>query len=211
MAARAVAGAGDVHVLAGVTAGERFGRQVANAGDVDGNGAADLVVGADMAYRYGRTRAGELTFALLPGPAPKAPPPVDPQPTPTPTPTASPTAVPTAMPTPTPSPAPVVERPIPTITDRSLTATRRGRLLLTVRCAATTAACPGRLTLTLAGKRRTATYTAPAGETVRVRVTLTAAQRRSLARHSRLRGKLAFALADGTTRTLKLTVRGPRR
>ena len=38
-----------------MTAGERFGRQVANVGDVDGNGAADLVVGADMAYRYGRT------------------------------------------------------------------------------------------------------------------------------------------------------------
>ena len=50
--------AADVQVLAGVTAGERFGRQVANVGDVDGNGADDLVVGADMAYRYGRTRRG---------------------------------------------------------------------------------------------------------------------------------------------------------
>ncbi|HEY6891935.1 MAG TPA: choice-of-anchor D domain-containing protein, partial [Solirubrobacter sp.] len=70
--------------LSGVTAGERFGRQVAGVGDIDGNGAADFAIGADMAFRYGRTRAGEVTVALVPGPVPAAP-----TPTPTPTPTAT--------------------------------------------------------------------------------------------------------------------------
>jgi hypothetical protein len=65
--------------------------------------------------------------------------------------------------------------------------------------------------LTLAGKRRSASFTAPAGKSVRVRVALIATQRRSLARNKRVRPTLTFTLADGTTRTLKLTVRGPRR
>ena len=150
-----------------------------------------------MALRYGRTRAGEVTVALLPGPAPEPPPgsgadaDADPDRD----------GEPDRGPLGDAGPDAVRQAPIPTVTDRSLTADRRGRLTLTVRCAATTDACPGRLTLTLAGVRRTAPFTAPAGKTVRVRVTLTAAQRRSLTRHKRVNAKVTFAVA-GTTRTL---------
>ena len=80
---RSLATLGDAgSTLDGVTAGERFGRQVANVGDVDGNGADDLAIGADFALRYGRTRAGELTVALLAGDKPE--PPGTPTPTPRP-------------------------------------------------------------------------------------------------------------------------------
>lgn len=193
-----------VPALTGVTAGERFGRQVAAVGDVDDNGVGDLAIGADMAFRFGRTRAGEVTIALLPGPVPPAPPGEEPGDSPTPTP------VP-AAPTPVPAPAAPAPKPIPTVTDRSLTADRRGRLTLTVRCAAVTVACPGRVTLTLAAVRRVARFTVQPGKTARVRVTLTAAQRRALARHKRLRAKLAFAVTAGNvnaTRTVNITVRG---
>jgi hypothetical protein len=207
-----LADAARVSALSGVTAGERFGRQVANVGDVDGNGADDLAVGADMALRYGRTRAGELTVALLPGPVPAAP-------TPTPTATATPIATaspePTATPVPFASPSPTpVAKPVPTVTSRALKADRRGRVTLSVRCAAITVACPGRVTLALAGARRTATFTAQPDKPVAVRLTLTAAQRRSLSRHKRLDAKLTFAVTvNGTTtiRTLAVTVRGAKR
>ncbi len=97
---RSLATLGDAgSTLDGVTAGERFGRQVANVGDVDGNGTADLAIGADFALRYGRTRAGEVTVALLAGDKPDAPEPEAsrrrprprrPQPTATAVPTVSP-------------------------------------------------------------------------------------------------------------------------
>src|SRR5262249_52037174 len=59
--------------LEGQTAGERLGRQVTGIGDVDGNGAADVAFGADMAAGRGRGGAGEATVALLPGPPPAFP------------------------------------------------------------------------------------------------------------------------------------------
>lgn len=68
----------------GQQAGDRFGRTVAGVGDVDGDGAADLAVGADFALRYGRVNAGEVTVALLPAAAPAYTPdpdPIDPDPT----------------------------------------------------------------------------------------------------------------------------------
>ncbi|MDO8213783.1 choice-of-anchor D domain-containing protein [Conexibacter sp. CPCC 206217] len=67
--------------LDGQQAGERFGRAVAGVGDVDGNGAADLAVGADMALRFERAGAGETTVALLPAAAPAYTPDPDPDPT----------------------------------------------------------------------------------------------------------------------------------
>lgn len=48
----------------GTLAGDRFGRQVAAGGDVDGNGTPDFAVGADFANRGG-AQAGEVTVALM--------------------------------------------------------------------------------------------------------------------------------------------------
>lgn len=214
----------DLEPLTGATLGERFGRQVANVGDVDGNGAADLAVGADMAYRHGRTRAGEVTVALLPGAVPAAP---SPTPTPTPTPTAEPTAEPTAspqptpiaaVPTPSPTPAPPTAAPKPaalSLSKRALTTDARGRLSLSLRCAATGSACAGRVTVKLAGGSRTARVSAQPGRTARVTVTLTAKQRRTLRRHTRLTGRAILTLTQPTgtttTRRLTITVRGTAR
>ena len=50
--------------LDGTAAGDRFGRQVASLGDVDGNGVDDLAVGADFAAR-GAAQNGEVTVALM--------------------------------------------------------------------------------------------------------------------------------------------------
>lgn len=206
----------DLEPLTGATLGERFGRQVANVGDVDGNGAADLAVGADMAYRHGRTRAGEVAVALLPGAVPAAP-------TPTPTPTA--TAEPTASPEPTPiaavptaTPAPPAPAPKPaalSLTKRTLAPDARGRLSLSLRCAATGSPCAARVTVKLAGGSRTVRASAQPGKTARVKVTLTAKQRRTLRRHTRVTGKAVLTLTQPTgtttTRTLTITVRGAAR
>lgn len=48
----------------GVAAGDRYGRQVASVGDLDGNGTNDLVSGGDFAARGG-TQNGEVAVALL--------------------------------------------------------------------------------------------------------------------------------------------------
>ncbi|HST40369.1 MAG TPA: integrin alpha, partial [Conexibacter sp.] len=87
----------------GQQAGERFGRSVGGIGDVDGNGARDLAVGADFALRRERDGAGEVTVALLPAAAPEYTPepepeePTRPQPEPE-----------------TPQPGPVTPGPLPT-------------------------------------------------------------------------------------------------
>lgn len=70
--------AADGSRLDGQQAGDRFGRAVAGIGDVDGNGARDLAIGADMALRRERAGAGEVTVALLPAAAPAYTP--DPEP-----------------------------------------------------------------------------------------------------------------------------------
>jgi hypothetical protein len=194
---RSLATLGDAgSALEGVTAGERFGRQVANVGDVDGNGTADLAIGADFALRYGRTRAGEVTVALLAGDKPDAP---EPEETATPTPTASPQ--PTVSPTPRATPAPIPAKPVPSLASRTVPVDSRGRAALRIKCA-----CSGRLTLSAAGVRRTATFTAQAT----VRVTLTAAQRRSLKRHTSLKAKVVLTV-HGTSRSLTVTLRGAKR
>ena len=104
-----------------MTAGERFGRQVANIGDVDGNGTDDLAIGADFALRYGRTRAGEVTVALLAGDKPEAPPsrPRRPRPTATASPQPTASAVPTVAPSPTATPTPTPAKPVPTLVRRT--------------------------------------------------------------------------------------------
>ena len=48
--------------LDGLTASERFGRQVAGVGDVDGDGIDDFAAGADMARRENRASAGETSI-----------------------------------------------------------------------------------------------------------------------------------------------------
>lgn len=197
----------DLEPLTGASAGERFGRQVANVGDVDGNGAADLAVGADMAYRHGRTRAGEVTVALLPGAAPAGP-----------EPTATPTVVPTASPQPTPiaaAPTPTPATPRPgrlSLATRSLKPDARGRLALSLRCAAAGGPCSARVTVKLAGTSRTVRVAVQPGKTARATVTLTAKQRRALRRHTRVSGKATLTLTQPngatTTETVTITVRG---
>jgi hypothetical protein len=54
----------DGYRIDGTAAGDRFGRQVGLAGDVDGNGTRDLAIGADFAAR-GASQNGEVTVALL--------------------------------------------------------------------------------------------------------------------------------------------------
>jgi hypothetical protein len=179
--------------LDGVTMGERFGRQVAGIGDVDGNGAADLAIGADTAFRLGRSGAGEVTVALLPGPAPAAP--ADPPPAPAPTPAL---------------PAPAAARPAPrlSLADRTLRADRRYRVAVTLRCAA--ADCAGRVALTLGGKRGPARpIRIAAGRRTTVRVALTTAQRKAL-RRTRLRHATLTVTLGGATRTLPLSIRAPK-
>jgi hypothetical protein len=63
-------GEDDGYRIDGLAAGDRFGRQVASLGDADGNGSADLAIGADFAARplapaTPRAQAGEVTLALL--------------------------------------------------------------------------------------------------------------------------------------------------
>ncbi|HEU5152941.1 MAG TPA: DUF4214 domain-containing protein [Iamia sp.] len=57
----------DGYRIDGTLNGDRFGRQVAALGDVDGNGVADLAIGADFAKRPADTgdQNGEVTVALL--------------------------------------------------------------------------------------------------------------------------------------------------
>lgn len=57
----------DGYRIDGTLHGDRFGRQVAALGDVDGNGVEDLAIGADFAKRPADTgdQNGEVTVALL--------------------------------------------------------------------------------------------------------------------------------------------------
>jgi len=60
----------DGYRLDGLASGDRYGRQVASVGDVDGNGVADFAIGADFAARplgdpSPRTQSGEVTIALM--------------------------------------------------------------------------------------------------------------------------------------------------
>lgn len=69
----AAATADDGYRLDGLASGDRYGRQVASVGDVDGNGVPDFAIGADFAARplgdpSPRSQAGEVTIALLQDP-----------------------------------------------------------------------------------------------------------------------------------------------
>ncbi len=62
--------AADGYRIDGLAAGDRFGRQVAGLGDVDGNGTADFAGAGDFSQRplapeTPRTQAGEVALALL--------------------------------------------------------------------------------------------------------------------------------------------------
>nr|WP_243848718.1 hypothetical protein [Lysinibacter cavernae] len=51
--------------LDGHAAGDRFGRQVAGIGDMDGNGVNDVVIGGDLGIRNTLQQSGEVTLALM--------------------------------------------------------------------------------------------------------------------------------------------------
>jgi hypothetical protein len=53
-----------IRVLNGTSSGEKFGDSIANAGDVNGDGYSDLIVGAPGASPRGRTRAGSASVYL---------------------------------------------------------------------------------------------------------------------------------------------------
>jgi hypothetical protein len=179
----------------GATLGERFGRQVAGIGDIDGNGAADLAIGSDFAFRLGRAGAGEVSVVLLPGTAPAAP--VDPAPAPTPTPVPPP-QVPVAP----------AATPRLALAQATLRADARFRVKLQFRCAA--ADCRGTAFLTLGGKRGAAKpVRVAAGRSVSVRVPLTKAQRRVLRRRGEMKGRLTVVVG-GVRRTVGVTVRAPK-
>jgi hypothetical protein len=144
----------------GQTGGERLGRTVAGAGDVDGNGGPDVAFGSDFAYRHGRSDAGEVTVALLPGPARAA----EPDPPASPGTAAPPPARPAAKPR---NPA------VAQIVRRALKANTRGRVAFTVRCARLEARCQGTLVLRVAGRTvARERFVADGGKRKTVRLTL---------------------------------------
>ena len=188
--------------LTGQTAGERFGRQVAAVGDLDGNGVGDLAVGSDQAVRFERTRSGELTVALLPGPVPPAPPLEEPQ--------GGNETPPTGEP-PVSQPQPKVR---PRLAKQALAVDSKRRVAMRVSCANATAACRGRLELTLAGLTRTHRFAVAPEGTTTVRVGLTRKQRLALAKRGWLRGSVRLTVWQGgeeTARTLRVTVRRGKR
>ncbi|HZO06710.1 MAG TPA: choice-of-anchor D domain-containing protein [Solirubrobacterales bacterium] len=186
--------------LAGQTAGERFGRQVAAVGDLDGNGVGDLAVGSDQAVRFERTRAGELTVALLPGPVPPAPP-VEEEPK-------GGGETPPAGQPPVSDPAPL---PLPKLAKRALRLDDSHGVTVRVSCANTAATCRGQVALALAGVIRTRRFTVAPERTVGVRVTLTPRQELALATKGWLRGSVRLTVwqaGEETARTMRVTVRG---
>jgi len=82
-------------LLQGVTAGDYTGISVANAGDINGDGATDILVGAYRADPLGRTDAGNAYVIF--GQRQSVPTPT-PSPTPTPTPFSTPTPIPSSTP-----------------------------------------------------------------------------------------------------------------
>ena len=188
--------------LDGQQAGDRFGRSVAGLGDLDGDGARDLAVGADGAIRRGRDRAGEVTVALPPSAAPEYTPPSDPRPgdpgpgDPGPSgpgPDQPGPAAPGGTPAPPRAGATVRTLRVGSATVRrpagAAAATRAGKVALgTVRCARASAArCTVAMTVTarIGAKRWTVTPAARTvrhGRVVRLVVTLPKAARTALAR-----------------------------
>lgn len=196
-------------VLGGETAGERFGRAVAAVGDVDGNGVADVAFGSDQAHRRGRERAGQVTVALLAGPAP-ANPFVPPAPGGGDPPSEQPAAAGPAGVSAGPLTPPA---PLPTLASRKLTVDARGRVALRVRCLHTTTRCTGTAAVRIAGRTlRAVTFAAAPGATMSVRVPLPAAVRRSVRRHRALAARVTLAASaaqrlGAVRRVLRVTVR----
>lgn len=186
--------------LQGQTAGERLGRQVAAVGDLDGNGVGDLAVGSDMAVRFDRARAGELTVALLPGPVPPAPP-IDEGPR------GGEEAAPTSQP-PAATPA-----PRPRLAKHALRLDRGHRVTLRVSCTNAASTCRGQVALTLAEVTRTRRFQVAPGRTVGVPVRLAPKQELALAERGWLRGSVRLTVWQGgesTVRTMRVTLRGGR-
>ncbi len=179
----------------GQTGGERFGRAVASVGDVDGNGASDVAFGSDFAFRLGRSEAGEVAVALLPGPARAA----EPEP---------PAAIAPVSPAPLAAPAAPRNTAIPTLARRTLRVDGRGRVAFAVRCPGVAARCRGTVALRYAG-RTIGSVRFDAAKTVRVKLP-------ARLRHRTLHATAALTVtADGhagtVKRTLKITIRGAHR
>ncbi|MDW5598252.1 choice-of-anchor D domain-containing protein [Conexibacter stalactiti] len=216
----------------GQQAGERFGRVVAGIGDVDGNGARDLAVGADFALRRERDRAGEVTVALLPAAAPAYTPEPEPQrPAPEPTPPTPPappvppvTVLPPAARARTPTPRPrTVKAGSATLTApaATLTASRAGGVALgTVRCTRSGAArCTVTVTVTVkVGAKRWKLTVKPRtvrkGAVARLTVRLPRAARAALKRQANgsLVARVVSRDEDGRrgSGTWRATLRGTR-
>lgn len=209
--------------LSGLTAGERFGRQVASVGDVDGNGAPDLAIGSDQAVRFERTRAGELTVALMPGPVPPATPVVPSEPggpsTPG-EPEASGTgadAPASEAPKESPATPGVPPATVPGLSAREalrlgkgpLGVDQGGRIGIGVACPAGGEGCHGRLVLRLAGTTRARAFKVAPGGTASIRIRLGRAQREALAR-GKASGSLRLVLVQGgetVSRAVPVTLR----
>ena len=207
--------------LPGTTAEERFGRTAVYVGDVDGDGAGDVAFGADQAFRHGRTAAGEVTVALLPGLPPPAPAdpvspagdrndPRDPVASSGSGSSTSP-STPSAGAEPTP-----VNRAVPGLAAHRIPVTKSGLVRLRVRCAQAAARCTGSGVLKLASRRvGSARFAAPTGGAQTVRLRLSRTLRRSLATRRKLSGQLKLnAWVDGHSgvvrRTVKVVVVGAR-
>jgi FG-GAP repeat protein len=168
----------------GQTGGERLGRSVAGVGDVDGNGGPDVAFGSDFAFRHGRSDAGEVTVALLPGPARAAEP--------------EPPA--TVAPDTTPPTVTEEQKPQPRIARRALKINSRGRVALTVGC---DLRCEGTLVLRVKGRTvARERFVAAAGARKTVRLTLPY----RLARRSVVRGTAVLTVGSETT-TRAVTIR----
>lgn len=190
--------------VAAQTAGERFGRSVGGVGDHDGNGAADVAFGSDQAVRFGRNGAGEVGVALLPGPARAAEPEEPIKPT-----------VPKGgggLPT-KPGSAPPAS-PSRTSARLELTRTRfrigRSGVLLRARCRGTSKRCQGILSLRVGRRIGRVRFSVQGGHSKVVRVKLSRALRRQIARRRSLRARVGLAAGtagDTGANTRRYTIR----
>ena len=157
-------------------------------GDVDGNGGPDLAFGSDFAFRHGRSDAGEVTVALLPGPARPA----------------VARTRPASVAPDTPPPAVAEATPRLRILPRALKINTRGRVAFSVRC---DIRCEGTLVLRVKGRTVARERFAAAGATSKT-VRLTLPYR--LARRSLLRATAVLSVGSVTT-TRAVTIRKPSR
>lgn len=188
---------------------ERFSRSLAFVGDVNGDGADDVAIGSDQAFRRVRSTAGEVAVVLLPAAAT----PLE-QRIPLPT---TPTDNGTGNGGDTPAPE-TPAQPLPpsfALASRKPRVDSKGRLSLTARCTSTQTACSGTLTLKFTTKSLKQTkikavkLSLKAGASKKLTIKLPAKVRKLLKSRSRLDATASVRLTSGSgtlTKTLKLSV-----